>query len=157
MRQDRRTEAIGPGRIPKRQSSDVDAQLGARLRQRRTILGLTQHELADACGLAHQQLQKYETGENRISVSRLLQISMLLETPIEWFLDGLKTSSIGRVAAKSRRATEREALMLLRIFNGIADQAQRQKIIGLARILAIADPEHLAPRQEQTRLRLRRR
>ena len=69
--------------------SNIDVHLGKRLRRRRRLLGLTQQQLAGACGVRFQQIQKYECGANRISAARLWQLSSALEVPVGYFYDGL--------------------------------------------------------------------
>jgi len=61
--------------------NDIDVHLGKRLRRRRRLLGLTQQQLAGACGVRFQQIQKYECGANRISAARLWQLS---DRPPAW-------------------------------------------------------------------------
>jgi len=68
---------------------DIDVHLGQRLRRRRLLLGLTQRQLSDVCGLRFQQIQKYECGANRLSASRLWQLAEALDAPVEYFYDGL--------------------------------------------------------------------
>ena len=63
----------------------IDIHVGQRVRQRRVLCGLSQTELANAIGLTFQQLQKYERGMNRISASKLWQISQVLDVPVQWF------------------------------------------------------------------------
>ena len=58
--------------------NNIDVHLGKRLRRRRRLLGLTQQQLAGACGVRFQQIQKYECGQNRVSVSRLFQLAETL-------------------------------------------------------------------------------
>ena len=70
-------------------ATDIDLHLGKRLRRRRRLLGLTQQQLALAVGIRFQQIQKYECGANRISAARLFQLAKALETPINYFYDGL--------------------------------------------------------------------
>jgi DNA-binding XRE family transcriptional regulator len=65
----------------------IDIHLGQRLRQRRRLLGLTQGQLARACGLRFQQIQKYECGATRLSASRLWQLAAVLTTPISYFFE----------------------------------------------------------------------
>lgn len=67
----------------------IDAHIGRRIRRRRRQLGLTQHQLAIACGVRFQQIQKYESGANRISASRLWKISQAMNTPLLEFFEGL--------------------------------------------------------------------
>src|SRR5258708_34766563 len=67
----------------------IDIHLGRRLRRRRRILGLTQQQLAIACGVRFQQIQKYECAANRMSAARLWQLSEVLEVPVSYFYEGL--------------------------------------------------------------------
>jgi len=64
----------------------VDLHVGARVKLRRLLLGLSQSQLGDAIGMTFQQVQKYEKGENRISASMLHRISHVLHIPISFFL-----------------------------------------------------------------------
>lgn len=66
----------------------VDVYVGARLKERRTILGVSQEVLADAIGLTFQQVQKYERGSNRISASKLYLIGRELGVPVTFFFNG---------------------------------------------------------------------
>jgi len=59
------------------------------MRRRRRLLGLTQQQLAEACGVRFQQIQKYECGANRVSAARLWRISSALEVPVNYFFEGL--------------------------------------------------------------------
>lgn len=71
--------------IPK----NFDANLGARLREGRVLKGLSLEALGNVIGLSYQQLQKYESGANRISTSRLWQIIQVTKLPISWFLENV--------------------------------------------------------------------
>lgn len=62
-----------------RAADDLDRALGNAIRLRRRSLNLTQEQLANACGISFQQVQKYENGANRVSFSRLVQIARALE------------------------------------------------------------------------------
>jgi transcriptional regulator with XRE-family HTH domain len=68
---------------------DIDTHLGRRLRLRRRLLGLTQQELADACGVRFQQIQKYECAANRMTAARLWEIAVALGVQPAYFFDGL--------------------------------------------------------------------
>jgi transcriptional regulator with XRE-family HTH domain len=70
-------------------SDDIDFHLGKRMRRRRRLLGLTQQQLADSCGVRFQQIQKYECGANRVSAARLWRIAGALEVPVSYFFEGL--------------------------------------------------------------------
>ncbi|MFM8755074.1 MAG: helix-turn-helix domain-containing protein [Phenylobacterium sp.] len=67
----------------------IDAHIGRMIRLRRRQIGLTQHQLALACGVRFQQIQKYESGANRIAASRLWRISRATGTPLLAFFEGL--------------------------------------------------------------------
>jgi len=69
--------------------SVIDSHLGKEIRRRRRELGMTQHQLADACGVRFQQIQKYESGANRIAASRLWKIARAMKTPLSSFFEGL--------------------------------------------------------------------
>ena len=70
-------------------SEAIDRELGKRIRRRRRSLDLTQGQLATACGLRFQQIQKYECGANRMTAARLWQLSGALGVEINYFYDGL--------------------------------------------------------------------
>src|SRR5579864_7847797 len=67
----------------------IDFHLGKRMRRRRRLLGLTQQQLANACGVRFQQIQKYECGANRVSAARLWRIATALDVPVGYFFEGL--------------------------------------------------------------------
>lgn len=87
----------------------IDIHLGRRLRRRRRILGLTQQQLAEACGVRFQQIQKYECAANRMTAARLWQLAEVLEVPVSYFYEGLRqehqvepaepAAEAGRIAA----------------------------------------------------------
>ena len=68
-------------RLPPGTPNPVDVHVGARLRLRRTLSGMTQEQIGDLVGLTFQQIQKYERGTNRIGASRLYEFSGILEAP----------------------------------------------------------------------------
>jgi len=72
-----------------RKPSAVDVHVGARIRVRRRVLGLTQEDLARALDVTFQQIQKYERGANRVSASKLFAIAGVLGTPVQYFFEGL--------------------------------------------------------------------
>ncbi len=72
---------------------EIDIHLGRRLRRRRRLLGLTQQELAEACGVRFQQIQKYECAANRMSAARLYQLAQVLEVPVSYFYEGLNEAA----------------------------------------------------------------
>jgi transcriptional regulator with XRE-family HTH domain len=76
-------------------SDEIDIHLGKRMRRRRRLLGLTQQQLADACGVRFQQIQKYECGANRVSAARLWRIAGALDVPVGYFFEGLADDPSG--------------------------------------------------------------
>jgi transcriptional regulator with XRE-family HTH domain len=116
-------------------AQDVDRHVGARLRERRIMLGLTQQHLAELIGVTYQQINKYETGINRISAGRLYQLAQALGVPIGYFYDGLATTP-GAAAASPQ---QRRMLELTRHFMAISDRRQQEAICNLARSLANHD------------------
>ena len=77
------------GKADPRAVSDVDKQIGNRIRARRKEMGLSQESLADAVGVTFQQIQKYERGVNRVGASRLFDLSRVLDVPISFFFDDM--------------------------------------------------------------------
>ena len=69
-------------------ATEVDSRVGDRIRRRRILMGLTQDQLGEALGISYQQIQKYETGANRVSVGRLYLIAQKLGVNPGWFFDG---------------------------------------------------------------------
>lgn len=67
----------------------IDLHVGRRMRERRRLIGMTQQGLAEAVGIRFQQIQKYESGANRISASRLWELSNALRVPVPYFYEGL--------------------------------------------------------------------
>jgi transcriptional regulator with XRE-family HTH domain len=119
----------------------IDVYVGQRLRTRRTLLGLSQMTLADAIGLTFQQLQKYEKGANRITASRLYDLSQVLGVDVAYFFEdmdmGTRTASPAQASSckdlttpkKPTRTTnplhKRETLELVRAYYRISDPAVR--------------------------------
>lgn len=68
----------------------VDTHVGQQIRRRRWMTDMTQKQLADAVGIKFQQIQKYETGANRVSASRLFEIAQALDVPVSYFFESLE-------------------------------------------------------------------
>ncbi len=68
----------------------VDVHVGKKIRRRRWMADMTQKQLADAVGIKFQQIQKYETGKNRVSASRLFEIAQALSVPVSYFFDAIE-------------------------------------------------------------------
>lgn len=82
-------------------SHPVDEFVGQRLRHRRWLVGMTQQQLGEAVGIKFQQIQKYESGVNRVSASRLWDISRALSVPVSFFFEGLQDTAKAKVAVKT--------------------------------------------------------
>jgi transcriptional regulator with XRE-family HTH domain len=74
--------------MKKKAPNPIDTHVGACVRMRPMMLGMSQEKLGDALGLTFQQIQKYEKGANRIGASRLQAISRILQAPISFFFEG---------------------------------------------------------------------
>ena len=98
----------------------VDVYVGKRIKQLRWLKGMTQQQLAKQIGVKFQQVQKYETGANRVSASRLWQLCEALNVPVSFFFEGYpgdKLSSKSRGFSDSTDVlNEREALELVRAY-----------------------------------------
>lgn len=114
----------------------VDAHVGKRIRHRRWMVGMTQQQLADKVGIKFQQIQKYETGMNRVSASRLWDIADSLGVTIAFFFEGLTEGSQAAHAGADMMA-DKEALELVRSYYAIPE-AQRRRLFDLARVLSEA-------------------
>lgn len=106
----------------------VDIHVGKRIRHRRWAVGSTQQSLAEAVGIRFQQIQKYETGANRVSASRLWDIASTLRVPVSFFFEGLGEKAQADAALPAD---------LLRVYYNIPE-AQRRKLYDLARALSDA-------------------
>ncbi len=139
--------------------SPIDVHVGARIRQRRTSLGMSQEKLGDALNLTFQQIQKYERGANRVGASRLYDLCRVFDVTADFFFEGLpnfdaphsfvplsqawagsqafaeKQEAFGADDAGSRDAAE-----LARLFSRITDPKVRESILDLVRSLAAASP-----------------
>ncbi|MBW7922518.1 MAG: helix-turn-helix transcriptional regulator [Rubellimicrobium sp.] len=113
----------------------VDVHVGKRIRHRRWLTGVTQQQLAEKVGIKFQQIQKYETGTNRVSASRLWDIAVALDISVAFFFEGLDgdvTDTSGGLP--DGLARDREALELLRFYYAIPPE-QRRSLFDLARVL----------------------
>lgn len=117
----------------------VDAHVGKRIRHRRWMIGMTQQQLAEQVGIKFQQIQKYETGMNRVSASRLWDISDVLGVPISFFFEGLEGAEASIMGGKvdGDMMADKEALELVRSYYAIPE-AQRRRLFDLARVLSDA-------------------
>ena len=140
------------GRNPTGRPHPIDLHVGKRMRQRRTLLGLSQERLAEALGLTFQQVQKYERGANRVSASRLYELGRVLEVPIGYFFEELPNDMPRKVHAHMQGAialegvarrvdplTRRETLELVRAYYRIREPKVRRRLFEMARALAAGE------------------
>ncbi|ABF64642.1 helix-turn-helix domain-containing protein [Ruegeria sp. TM1040] len=116
----------------------VDIHVGKRIRHRRWLIGMTQQQLAEKVGIKFQQIQKYETGANRVSASRLWDISDALDVNISFFFEGLQdeTKSVpDKARVPADLMGDKEALDLVRSYYAIPEN-QRRRLFELARVLS---------------------
>jgi transcriptional regulator with XRE-family HTH domain len=129
------TALVDLARRPVRRASgrtpEIDRHVGARVRERRIMLGFTQQQLADLIGVTYQQAHKYERGINRISAGRLFEIAHVLSVPVNYFFEGIEGEPPR--AASSR---ERMCLELARNFAQIPNERHQEALSQLARVLA---------------------
>jgi transcriptional regulator with XRE-family HTH domain len=117
----------------------VDVHVGKRVRHRRWMVGMTQQQLGDIVGIKFQQIQKYETGMNRISASRLWDIAQALDVSISFFFEGFgdegRDAAAGAMPERGDLLADKEALELVRSYYSIPE-AQRRRLFDLARVLS---------------------
>ena len=122
----------------------IDLHVGKRLRRRRRLLGLTQQQLAESIGIRFQQIQKYECGANRVTASRLFELSVALNVPVNYFFEGLQ-SAAQQVSAPGAPANDREliaadvlsqkeTLELIRAYYRLGERPRR-RLLDLAKAL----------------------
>jgi transcriptional regulator with XRE-family HTH domain len=117
-------------------AQDTDRHVGARMRERRIMLGLTQQQMAELIGVTYQQAHKYEKGINRIASGRLYNIAQALGVDIGYFFEGLDSD-------KSLKATpqQRLSLELARSFLSIPHRKHQEALCSLVRALSDPDAE----------------
>ena len=139
------------GRTADGSPNPIDVHVGARVKMRRTLLGMSQEKLGEAIGLTFQQVQKYERGLNRISASRLFDIGKVLEVPISFFFeemdDQVAELSPRMLAGASELAeepvlfdydpmTKKETLELVRCYYMIPDRRLAKKVLEMVKVMA---------------------
>jgi len=122
----------------------IDIHVGARVKLRRMILGLSQEMLGKALGLTFQQIQKYEKGVNRIGASRIFELSKLLEVPVQYFYDdygpmigasrGMAEPDAGE--AFMQLVNSPEGVELCRYFAEINDPKVKKRVLDLVKTIA---------------------
>ena len=120
-------------------TNDIDLHVGRRLRRRRRLLGLTQQELGEQVGIRFQQIQKYECGANRVSASRLFELSEALHVPVQHFYEGLSEhNSVSHTPDDNFLApdilSKKETMDLIRAYYSMG-KGPRKHLLDLAKSL----------------------
>jgi transcriptional regulator with XRE-family HTH domain len=124
--------------------------VGQRVRQRRTLMGLSQEKLGEALGLTFQQVQKYERGANRIGASRLFDLANILDTEVNYFFEDMHADVAAAAPSKLHGQAEtaeagapepdpmarRETLELVRAYYRISNPQVRKRLFEMTKALA---------------------
>jgi transcriptional regulator with XRE-family HTH domain len=123
-------------------TNDIDLHVGKRLRRRRRLLGMTQQSLADEVGIRFQQIQKYECGANRVSASRLFELSEALSVPVQYFYEGLGADETAKDAPEFLAPdvlSKKETMDLVRAYYSISEEPRRH-VLDLVKSLEKQKP-----------------
>ena len=132
---------------------NIDSYVGGRLKQRRTIMGLSQEALAKAVGITFQQVQKYEKGSNAMNARRLFEFACFMNVPVAYFFEGLTEEMISHNVTNGfsespalkfeheNTASDREALEFMKSFKKVKEPVVRKRLADLLR--AVADDKAL--------------
>ncbi len=126
----------------------IDVHVGSRMRLRRRLLGMSQKMLGEAIGLTYQQVQKYESGSNRIGGSRLFDFARVLDVPVGFFFDDMSDDVTARSPGQSKGTAseavdvgpdpmaKRETLDLVPAYYKIHDASVRKRLLAFIKALA---------------------
>lgn len=115
-------------------ASEVDRLVGDRIRRRRILMGLTQDQLGESLGISYQQIQKYETGANRVSAGRLYLIAARLDVSPGWFFDPVKSDASSDDF--DELGSSRLLMEFVRSFARIKDERLKTVLVSLVRAMA---------------------
>lgn len=134
--------------MKKKTPNPIDLHVGSRVRLRRMLVGLSQEKLGESLGLTFQQVQKYEKGSNRISASRLYQIGQILNVPVQFFFEDIR--SVGGAPASGFAEpgdqplmmdflNSSEGLQLNRSFAKIHSPTVRRRVVDLVKAISASE------------------
>jgi transcriptional regulator with XRE-family HTH domain len=128
-------------RLQSKKITPTDEQVGQRIKFRRRMANLSLEELAAKLQIAPQQLQKYESGHNRVTAGRLLALAEILDVPIQWFFEKPVEDSAGSDAARHAGSAACEAVVppeqlaeAVRLFAGLRDPNVRSLCLEMMRV-----------------------
>ncbi len=155
------------GRMPQGQPNPVDAFVGEKMRTRRLYMQISQEELAEKMAITFQQVQKYERGINRLSASRLFDLSQVMRVPVQYFFDGI-TSDVAQLSPRNLANATKEietlpvsrfdpflskrAVDLVRLFSLIPDKASADKIYDLISTMSLLSGKEFPDPPDDDRL-----
>ena len=134
-------------RNDRKAATPMDAHVGARVRARRLLLGMSQTQLGQSIGVTFQQVQKYERGANRIAAGKLCELSRVLSVPVSFFFEGIDHPNGGEDEADATLASlgqdeagtsSREMIDLMRAYAAISDPQIRDHLRNLTKAIARA-------------------
>jgi transcriptional regulator with XRE-family HTH domain len=125
-----------------KEPNPTDKHVGARIRMRRIMLGMSQTDLGNAVAVTFQQVQKYEKGTNRVSASRMQQFAKILDVPVSFFFDGAPAAKVVGVKLRGNGAattlayvndflTSSDGQNIIKAFGRIADRELRRRVAAL--------------------------
>lgn len=123
----------------------IDVHVGSRLRMRRMLVGMSQEKLGESLEVTFQQVQKYERGANRISASRLFDISHILDVPVQYFFDDIKPARRRKKSQRRKHVDTAQVVnflstsdgaLLIRTFSEIDNAQIRRNIIDLVKSIS---------------------
>ncbi len=128
----------------KKEPNPIDIHVGAMVRLKRNMLGMSQEKLGESLGVTFQQVQKYEKGTNRISASKMQEIAKILKTPVSFFFETGSDAAVEQSGFADGESSNyvvdflssSEGMQLSIAFSKIKDPKVRKKIIDLVRSLA---------------------
>lgn len=129
----------------------VDIHVGARLRARRKIMGLSQDDIGKSVGITFQQIQKYERGTNRIGSSRLYEFSKILSVPVSYFFEGFSFAVVDDISNSTSDISmgkdtvdlnSKETMVLVQSYYRISDPVVRNKMLNLIKALKTRECEN---------------
>ena len=145
-----RNVAVEP---PHQDPVDIDAEVGRRVRLRRVMIGLTQLQLGQLCGISPQQIHKYEIGASRLTSNRLWQLASVLDVDISWFF-GQERASGNLPDDFLAMLSDHSNLEILVAAHSIASSKRKSQLVKIAQLfadegdergLALSQPDTLEP------------
>jgi transcriptional regulator with XRE-family HTH domain len=145
----------------------VDVHVGNRMRERRTLLGMSQGKLGTAVGLTFQQVQKYERGFNRMGSSRLFEFAKVLDVPVSYFFDEMPSNALagrpmsGRAgkggfgeaatpfAQEKNPLHKRETLEMVRAYYKIREVRVRKRIFEMVKAVGTASHDEVIKQKKK--------